>query len=43
MFKEMDDRSEKATRVARWLADHKQFKSHNRHISRSQLQGNHLV
>ena len=43
MFKEMDDRSEKATRVARWLADHKQFKMHNRHISRSQLQGNHLV
>ena len=43
MFKEMDDRSEKATRVSRWLADHKQFKSHNRHISRSQLQGNHLV
>ena len=43
MFKEMCDRSEKAARVSRWLANHKQFKSHGRHISRSQLQDNHLV
>lgn len=43
MFKEMCDRSEKAEHVSRWLANHKQFKSHDRHISRSQLQDNHLV
>lgn len=37
MFKDKGCRAEMAERVANWLADHKQFKSHNRHLSRDEL------
>ena len=42
MFKGMPDRSEKAAAAARWLANHKNFKSHGRHISRADLQAHQL-
>ena len=38
MFKGRKDRSRKAADVSKWLADHKKFKSHSRHISRSDLE-----
>ena len=39
MFKDSDDsdRLKKAKSVSNWLANHKNFKSHNRHISRKDL------
>jgi len=37
MFKKNADRDKRAEKIARWLADHKHFKSHGRHIPRSQL------
>ena len=43
MFKEMPDRFERAELLSRWLADHTKFKSHSRHISRTELQNNRLV
>lgn len=43
MFKEMLDRSGEAERLSRWFADHKQFKSHSRHIARAELQKNRLA
>jgi len=42
MFKEMDDRSAKAEAVSDWLADHKHFKSHARHIPRAEVEGRQL-
>ena len=38
MFKDSNDGEKKATEVASWLANHKLFKSHNRHIPRADLQ-----
>ncbi len=38
MFNQLDDRSEKAELVATWLADHQEFKSHSRHISRDVIE-----
>lgn len=38
MFKEDRDGAKKADEIATWLADHQHFKSHNRHIPRSELQ-----
>ncbi len=37
MFKDSPEQSEKAVAVSNWLAGHKNFKSHNRHISREDL------
>jgi len=37
MLKEDSDGSEKAKTAAEWFADHKEFKSHSRHISRDVL------
>ena len=37
MFKKDRDRQAKASRIAKWLADHGHWKSHNRHIPRSVL------
>ena len=37
MFRHRDDRAEFARTVSDWLSDHKQFKSHSRHLSRSDL------
>jgi len=38
MFKAEPDRADKAKSVAEWLADHGNFKSHGRHISRNDLE-----
>lgn len=38
MFKDRQDASQTAKAVAEWLADHKVFGSHSRHISRSALE-----
>ena len=42
MFKNLDDRSEKAERISNWLANHKNFKSHGRHIPRADLKNREL-
>ena len=38
MFRDDEDRKVKAKAVSEWLADHKLFKSHSRHLSRNELQ-----
>ena len=38
MFKNEPDQSQKASSISKWLADHKAFKSHSRHIPRSVLE-----
>ncbi len=38
MFKDMDNRAEKAESIASWLADHGHFKSHSRHIPRAEVE-----
>ena len=43
MFKERDDSSDKAKLVSDWLADHKNFKSHGRHLSRTEIEQNQLT
>ena len=43
MFEGMPDRSQKASSVSSWLADHKNFKSHGRHLSRADLQAHQLT
>ncbi len=42
MFEEDSKRADKATRISEWLADHKHFKSHSRHISRDKLEDQQL-
>ena len=42
MFKGLDDRSEKAKSVSKWLANHKHFKSHARHIPRAEVEDHGL-
>jgi len=42
MFKEDAESPGKAKEVSNWLADHKHFKSHNRHISRETLEDRQL-
>ena len=42
MFKGERGGAAKAARVARWLADHRTWKSHNRHIPRDQLESKGL-
>ena len=37
MFKNESSRSQRANDVADWLADHKNFKSHSRHLPRTEL------
>ena len=37
MFRHRDDRAEFARTVSDWLSDHQRFKSHGRHLSRSEL------
>ncbi len=37
MFRDRDDRAKFARSVSDWLSDHKRFKSHSRHLSRSDL------
>ncbi len=43
MFKKLTDRSERAESVSKWLADHKHFKSHARHIPRTEVEKHRLV
>ncbi len=38
MFKTRKDKKEKAHKLSTWLAKHKHFKSHSRHIKRSELE-----
>ncbi len=38
MFKDMSSRKKRASSIASWLADHKNFKSHSRHLSRAELE-----
>ena len=42
MFKKDPDNMEKASRIAAWLADHQHFKSHDRHIPRTDLRRQEL-
>lgn len=42
MFKDDRNRRQKARKIARWLSDHRYFKSHGRHIARSDLEENGL-
>ena len=42
MFKKDREGSTKAANIAAWLANHQHFKSHHRHISRSELQQQEL-
>ena len=42
MFKGFSDGAERAQHVSEWLADHKNFKSHSRHVSRSDLEDHQL-
>ena len=37
MFKEEENATDKAEAISEWLANHKKFKSHNRHLSREML------
>ena len=43
MFREQEDGSMKAKKISEWLANHRNFKSHGRHILRPQLEENELV
>ena len=43
MFKGMQDRSERAKLIANWLADHQEFKSHGRHLSRDDVEEKQLA
>ena len=43
MFENMDDRSERAESVSAWLAGHGNFKSHSRHIPRTEIEERQLV
>ena len=42
MFKDNADHLERAESISDWLANHKNFKSHNRHISRADLLAHQL-
>ena len=43
MFKNREDRMKKAEEISQWLADHKEFKSHARHIPRSEIESHGLT
>ena len=43
MFKELEDRSDRAKSVSEWLANHKNFKSHNRHLPRADIENHGLT
>jgi hypothetical protein len=42
MFQGHDDAAEKAARIATWMASHEVFRSHGRHIPRTQLEAHDL-
>jgi len=43
MFKNESDASKRAKKIADWLANHRHFKSHSRHISRDILESHGLI
>lgn len=43
MFKNKSDASKRAKKIADWLANHRHFKSHGRHITRDVLEEHGLV
>ncbi len=43
MLKGAEDASEKAEKFSEWIADHKNFKSHSRHVSRDSVERHGLV
>ncbi len=43
MFKNIDDRSQKAEMISEWLAGHENFKSHARHIPRLEVENRELI
>ena len=43
MFKDMEDRSERAVEVSDWLAGHENFNSHSRHIPRTEVEERQLT
>ena len=43
MFKNIDDRSQKAEMISEWLAGHENFKSHARHIPRIEVENRELI
>ena len=42
MFNGISDAKQRAQHVSEWLADHKNFKSHSRHVSRADLEAHRL-
>lgn len=42
MFKNTDDRSQKAEEISEWHASHENFKSHSRHIPRKEVESRNL-
>lgn len=42
MFKGMNDRDKRARSVSKWLSNHKNFKSHSRHVSRTDLEAHQM-
>ena len=42
MFGKLDDGPKKAKGIAKWLANHKNFRSHSRHISRDEIESRQL-
>jgi len=43
MFRSESDGADKAKRISTWLANHKSFKSHGRHVPRSDLENQGLT
>ena len=43
MFKNRDDRSERAVEISDWLSGHDNFKSHSRHIPRTEVEERRLA
>lgn len=43
MFKNKPDASKRAKRIADWLANHRHFKSHGRHVTRDELEKHGVV
>ena len=43
MFQGVEDRSEKAEEISAWLAGHDNFKSHSRHIPRTEVEDRNLA
>ncbi len=43
MFREVEDREQRAKKIANWLSNHRTFKSHNRHLPKSVLEEHGMI